>query len=418
MAIKVTKKNSEIAKGAGTAAREAVKDAKALEELKAKELQEREAQGMEQNEQKSRKAFKPVQRNHNKIVGNKTDLIVLPAGNGIHLYPEDELKEMVWNSANNVLYGISYKNLNVRNLHFGWVRFEDKIIPSYDLSVIEKDGKYAVVPNSMENVVIPVEELKPHHLDHKQYGFSGTTDFTPSEYLGWDGLYIVPGTGLQYVSDVTTYNVKDLNNLKLTRAVISKGVTNTYAIYYFRNKDNDSVDIALPNLIGVSDIFGSGIEEAVEFNYEFTEGDIDPMNFNYLKEAIGGQTFYIPREMVSQAKAICNAIESDSVTLSQLKKLSHILKIKFTVVPEEYVSQTVLIKLPKVNDTNKEIYQTTDMTQNEYKLLSEGGMEVPVGAYGFAELYAAFNSGKYETKDAQYLVDLLRRYTALDENNK
>ena len=228
----------------------------------------------------------------------------------------------------------------------------------------------------------------------------------------------MPGTGLQYVSDVTTYNVKDLNNLKLTRTVISKGVVNTYAIYYFRNKDNDLVDISLPNLIGVSDIFGSGIEEAVEFNYEFTEGDIDPMNFNYLKEAIGGQTFYIPREMVSQAKAICNAIESDSVTLSQLKKLSHILKIKFTVVPEEYVSQTVLIKLPKVNDANKEIYQTTDMTQNEYKLLSEGGMEVPVGAYGFAELYAAFNSGKYETKDVQYLVDLLRRYTALDENNK
>ena len=36
----MTKKNSEIAKGAGTAAREAVKDAKALEEKKQKKLQE------------------------------------------------------------------------------------------------------------------------------------------------------------------------------------------------------------------------------------------------------------------------------------------------------------------------------------------------------------------------------------------
>ena len=147
MTIRMTKKNSEIAKGAGTAAREAVKDAKALEEKKQKELQEKEAQVIKQGEHKSHKAFKQIQRN--KIVGNRTDLVVLPAGNGIHLYPEDELKDMVWNSANNVLYGISYKNLNVRNLHFGWVSFEDKIIPSYDLSVIEKDGKYSVVPNSM-----------------------------------------------------------------------------------------------------------------------------------------------------------------------------------------------------------------------------------------------------------------------------
>ena len=416
MAIKVTKKNSEIAKGAGTAAREAVKDAKALEEQKAKELQEREAQVIKQNEQKPHKSFKPVSKIKNQY--NQTDLIVLPTMNSVKLYPENELKEAVWRLSQNCVPAITFKQFNVRDTHFGWVAYGDKVIPSYDISVVERDGKFYAIPNSVENVVIPVEELKPVHLHHKQFGFAGTSDFTISEYLGWDGIYIVPGTGLQYASDTITYSVKDLSNIKLSRTVIDRGFPEIYMIYYFRNKDNDLVDISLPNLIGVSDIFGNGIEEAVEFSYDFTEGDIDPMNFNYLKEAIGGQTFYIPREMVSQAKAICNAIESDSVTLSQLKKLSHILKVKFTVVPEEYVSGTALIKLPKVHDNNKEIYQATDMTENEYKLLSEGGMEVPIGAYGFAELYAAFESGNYESKDVQYLVDLLRRYTALDENNK
>lgn len=420
MAIKVTKKNSEIAKGAGTAAREAVKDAKALEELKAKELQERENVILFENKKPKSNDAERTLRKQKDNFGELTSLVVVPnvdIGKGVRLIPEQDLKDIVWNGAPHLVLESKYKDFDVRKVCFGWVAHRDALYPSYDLSVYSKDGKHYVKSNTEEGMAIPIEELSSVQILSKMSGISHPDKFDIENTLSWNGVNIVPGSGLKFVSDLIHHNVIDLSNLKLARNYVANNKITSYLVYNIAS-GNDISEYRLSELMGVSDIFGGNIDEYVEFDYTFTEGDIDPMNFNYLKEAISGQTFYIPREMVSQAKAICNAIESDSVTLSQLKKLSHILKVKFTVVPEEYVSDTALIKLPEVNEGNKEIYQATDMTQNEYKLLSEGGMEVPVGAYGFAELYAAFSSGNYEAKDVQYLVDLLRRYTALDENNK
>lgn len=419
MTIRMTKKNSEIAKGAGTAAREAVKDAKALEEKKQKELQERENEILFENKKpKSNDAERTIRKQKDNF-GELTSLVVVPnvdSGKGVHLIPEKDLKDIVWNNSSHLVLESKYKDFDVRKVCFGWVAHKDTLYPSYDLSVYSKGGKNYVKSNTEEGIAIPVEELSSVQIHSNMMGITYPDEFDISNTLSWNGINIVPGNGLKFVSDLIHHNVVDLSNLKLSRDYTSSNKISSYVIYNIAS-GNDISEYRLSELMGVSDIFGGNVDEYVEFNYVFTEGDIDPMNFNYLKEAIGGQTFYIPREMVSQAKAICNAIESDSVTLSQLKKLSHILKIKFTVVPEEYVSGTALIKLPKVNDGNKERYEATDMTQNEYKLLSEGGMEVPIGAYGFAELYAAFESGNYESKDVQYLVDLLRRYTALDENN-
>ena len=420
MAIKVTKKNSEIAKGAGTAAREAVKDAKALEEIKAKKLQERENVILFENKKpKSNNAERTLRKQKDNF-GELTSLVVVPnvdISKGVRLIPEQDLKDIVWNGAPHLVLESKYKDFDVRKVCFGWVAHRDALYPSYDLSVYSKDGKHYVKSNTEEGIAIPIEELSSVQILSKMSGISHPDKFDIENTLSWNGVNIIPGSGLKFVSDLIHHNVIDLSNLKLARNYVANNKITSYLVYNIAS-GNDISEYRLSELMGVSDIFGGNIDEYVEFDYTFTEGDIDPMNFNYLKEAISGQTFYIPREMVSQAKAICNAIESDSVTLSQLKKLSHILKVKFTVVPEEYVSDTALIKLPEVNEGNKEIYQATDMTQNEYKLLSEGGMEVPVGAYGFAELYAAFSSGNYEAKDVQYLVDLLRRYTALDENNK
>lgn len=420
MAIKVTKKNSEIAKGAGTAAREAVKDAKALEELKAKELQERENTILFENKKPKNSDAERILRKQKDNFGELTSLVVVPSvdnGKSVRLIPEQDLKDIVWNSAPHLVLESKYKEFDVRKVCFGWVAHKDALYPSYDLSVYSKNGKHYVKSNTEEGIAIPVEELNSVQILSKMSGISHPDKFDIENTLSWNGINIIPGNGLKFVSDLIHHNVIDLSNLKLARNYVNSSKITSYLIYNIAS-GNDISEYRLSELMGVSDIFGGNVDEYVEFDYTFTEGDIDPMNFNYLKEAISGQTFYIPREMVSQAKAICNAIESDSVTLSQLKKLSHILKVKFTVVPEEYVSDTALIKLPEVNESNKEIYQATDMTQNEYKLLSEGGMEVPVGAYGFSELYAAFSSGKYEAKDVQYLIDLLRRYTALDENNK
>lgn len=420
MAIKVTKKNSEIAKGAGTAAREAVKDAKALKELKAKELQERENVILFENKKPKSNDAERTLRKQKDNFGDLTSLVVVPnvdIGKGVRLIPEQDLKDIVWNGAPHLVLESKYKDFDVRKVCFGWVAHRDALYPSYDLSVYSKDGKHYVKSNTEEGMAIPIEELSSVQILSKMSGISHPDKFDIENTLSWNGVNIVPGSGLKFVSDLIHHNVIDLSNLKLARNYVANNKITSYLVYNIAS-GNDISEYRLSELMGVSDIFGGNVDEYVEFDYTFTEGDIDPMNFNYLKEAISGQTFYIPREMVSQAKAICNAIESDSVTLSQLKKLSHILKVKFTVVPEEYVSDTALIKLPEANEGNKEIYQATDMTQNEYKLLSEGGMEVPVGAYGFAELYAAFSSGNYEAKDVQYLVDLLRRYTALDENNK
>ena len=419
MTIRMTKKNSEIAKGAGTAAREAVKDAKALEEKKQKELHERENEILFENKKpKSNDAERTIRKQKDNF-GELTSLVVVPSvdnGKAVRLIPEQDLKDIVWNSAPHLVLESKYKEFDLRKVCFGWVAYKDALYPSYDLSVYNKGGKHYAKSNTEEGIAIPVEELSSVQILSNMSGISHPDKFDIENTLSWNGVNIIPGNGLKFVSDLVHHNVIDLSNLKLARNYVNSSKISSYLIYNIAS-GNDISEYRLSELMGVSDIFGGDIDEYVEFNYVFTEGDMDPMNFNYLKEAIGGQTFYIPREMVSQAKAICNAIESDSVTLSQLKKLSHILKVKFTVVPEEYVSGTALIKLPKVNDGNKERYEATDMTQNEYKLLSEGGMEVPIGAYGFAELYAAFESGNYESKDVQYLVDLLRRYTALDENN-
>nr|DAY43303.1 MAG TPA: hypothetical protein [Caudoviricetes sp.] len=419
MTIRMTKKNSEIAKGAGTAAREAVKDAKALEEKKQKELQERENEILFENKKpKSNDAERTIRKQKDNF-GELTSLVVVPnvdSGKDVHLIPEQDLKDIVWNNSSHLVLESKYKDFDVRKVCFGWVAYKDALYPSYDLSVYSKDGKHYAKSNTEEGIAIPIEELSSVQIHSSKMGITYPDEFDISNTLSWNGVNIVPGNGLKFVSDLIHHNVIDLSNLKLSRDYTSSNKISSYVIYNIAS-GNDISEYRLSELMGVSDIFGGDIDEYVEFNYVFTEGDMDPMNFNYIKEAISGQTFYVPREMVSQAKAICNAIESDSVTLSQLKKLSHILKVKFTVVPEEYVSGTALIKLPKVNDGNKERYEATDMTQNEYKLLSEGGMEVPIGAYGFAELYAAFESGNYESKDVQYLVDLLRRYTALDENN-
>ena len=419
MTIRMTKKNAEIAKGAGTAAREAVKDAKALEEKKQKELQERENEILFENKKPKSNDAERIIRKQKDNFGELTSLVIVPnvdSGKAVHLIPEQDLKDIVWNNSSHLVLESKYKDFDVRKVCFGWVAHKDTLYPSYDLSVYSKDGKHYAKSNTEEGIAIPIEELSSVQIHSSKMGITYPDEFDISNTLSWNGVNIVPGNGLKFVSDLIHHNVVDLSNLKLSRDYTSSNKISSYVIYNIAS-GNDISEYRLSELMGVSDIFGGDIDEYVEFNYVFTEGDIDPMNFNYLKEAIGGQTFYIPREMVSQAKAICNAIESDSVTLSQLKKLSHILKVKFTVVPEEYVSGTALIKLPKVDDGNKERYEATDMTQNEYKLLSEGGMEVPIGAYGFAELYAAFESGNYESKDVQYLVDLLRRYTALDENN-
>ena len=100
------------------------------------------------------------------------------------------------------------------------------------------------------------------------------------------------------------------------------------------------------------------------------------------------------------------------MTLSQLRKLSDILKIRFDVVVSEDVRNKVKFLLPPLTEKNKAIYEMTDMTEEEYGILTKG-IEISEGIYGFADLVAAFESGNYDIKDVQFILDKFRESATL-----
>ena len=131
-----------------------------------------------------------------------------------------------------------------------------------------------------------------------------------------------------------------------------------------------------------------------------------------MKEFIHGREFAIPHEFATQAKTICNAIETGAVTLSQLRKLSDILKIRFDVVVSENIRNKAKFVLPLLNERNKGIYEMTDMTEEEYNILSNG-IEISEGIYGFEDLVSAFKSDNYDIKDVQFILDKFRELATL-----
>ena len=166
------------------------------------------------------------------------------------------------------------------------------------------------------------------------------------------------------------------------------------------------------NMIGFSNVLLDGAQELVKFVYEFTPAETSNVSLEFVKEFIHGKEFAIPHELATQAKTICNAIETGAVTLSQLRKLSDILKIRFDVVVSEDVRNKVKFLLPPLTEKNKAIYEMTDMTEEEYGILTKG-IEISEGIYGFADLVAAFESGNYDIKDVQFILDKFRESATL-----
>ena len=411
--MKLNVKDERIAQGGGSAAKAAIQDSKEIKKKMKEEYDKKNEEIILDNTSTKEQVEKKEKEVHKVDSTNfqETDKVITVTFDGVHLKDVDTVKEAMLNSSE--LYGYITKKVNPKNFLFGWVKYKDFILPTYDLDILynTKSKKYYAYSNKYEDLV-PVEDLKPVVLNHYSYGESVTVNFDISKYLKFDGVFFVPGTGLKFATDVTNFSLIDMTQLYLRRTRLDKDIIVHFFVPVEETEENQKAIPLITNLTGYRNDIASGVADLVKFTYEFTPADKSNVTLEFVKEFIHGKEFAIPHELVTQAKTICNAIETGAVTLSQLRKLSDILKIRFDVVVSEDIRNKIIFTLPSMTDKNKAIYEMTDMTEDEYNILTKG-IEISEGIYGFEDLVAAFESGNYDTKDVQFVLDKFREVTTL-----
>lgn len=407
------KKDERFTQGSGTAAKAAIKDSKEIKEKMKAEYDKKNEEVILDNTSVKEKVEKKEKVSHKVDLSNfqETGKMVTVTFDEVHLKDIDSVKEAMLNSSE--LYGYITKKVNPKNFLFGWVKYKEFILPTYDLEVVydTKNKKYFVYSNKYEDLV-PFEDLKPVVLNHYSYGESVAVNFEVFKYLKFDGVFFVPGTGLKLATDTTNFNLIDMTQFYLRRAPIGKGMIVHFFVPVEETEENSKYIPVITNITGYRNDISSGVADLVKFVYEFTPAETSNVSLEFVKEFIHGKEFAIPHELATQAKTICNAIETGAVTLSQLRKLSDILKIRFDVVVSEDVRNKVKFLLPPLTEKNKAIYEMTDMTEEEYGILTKG-IEISEGIYGFADLVAAFESGNYDIKDVQFILDKFRESATL-----
>ena len=414
--MKLNVKDERIAQGGGSAARAAIKDSKEMEERKKKEYHEKNEEIILNDTSTKKQAEKKEKEkvNQNKIDLShftETDKMITVTFDNVHIKDIDVVKNAMLNSSD--LYGYITKKVNPKNFLFGWVKYKDFVLPSYDLEVLYNthDKKYYVYSNKYEDLV-PFEELKPVVLNHYSYGESVTVNFDIYKYLKFDGVFFVPGTGLKFATDVTNFNLIDMSQLYLRRARLASDIIVHFFVPVEETEENQKSIPLITNLTGYRNDISSGVSDLIKFTYEFTPSEISNFSTEFVKQYINGKEFAVPHELVTQAKTICNAIEANNVTAKQLEKLADILKIRFDVVVSEEIRNKIKFLLPPLTEKNKAIYEMTDMTEEEYNILVKG-IEISEGVYGFDELVSAFASGNYDIKDVQFILDKFREVATL-----
>lgn len=412
MKLKV-KKSEVLTQGTGTAAKAAMRDVKEAEEAKKKEYEkEVEEVVLKPISAAEQKARRDIKVNKQDLASyQETDKMITVTFDGVHLNDEDTVRNAMLNSPD--LYGYITKKVNPRNYLFGWVKYKDFILPTYDLEVVydTKHKKYLAYSQKYADYV-PVDELQPVVLNHYSYGESVTVNFDIYKYLKFDGVFFTPGTGLKFATDVTSFGLIDMSQLYLRRAQLAKNIIVHFFVPVEETEENQKAIPLITNLTGYRNDISGGVTDLVKFTYEFSPSEISNFSTQYVKEFIGAREFAIPHELVTQAKTICNAIEANNVTAKQLEKLADILKIRFDVVVSEEIRHSIKFNLPVLTEKNKAIYEMTDMTEEEYNMLVNG-IEVSEGVYGFDELVSAFKSGNYDTKDVQFILDKFRESVTL-----
>ena len=407
------KKDERFTQGSGTAAKAAIKDSKEIKEKMKAEYDKKNEEVILDNTSAKEKVEKKEKISHKVDLSNfqETDKMVTVTFDKVHLKDIDDVKEAMLNSSE--LYGYITKKVNPKNFLFGWVKYKEFILPTYDLEVVydTKNKKYFAYSNKYEDLV-PVDDLKPVVLNHYSYGESVAVNFDIFKYLKFDGVFFVPGTGLKLATDTTNFSLIDMTQFYLRRAPIGKGMIVHFFVPIEETEENSKYIPVITNITGYRNDISSGVADLVKFVYEFTPAETSNVSLEFVKEFIHGKEFAIPHELATQAKTICNAIETGAVTLSQLRKLSDILKIRFDVVVSEDVRNKVKFLLPPLTEKNKAIYEMTDMTEEEYGILTKG-IEISEGIYGFADLVAAFESGNYDIKDVQFILDKFRESATL-----
>lgn len=407
------KKDERFTRGSGTAAKAAIKDSKEIKEKMKAEYDKKNEEVILDNTSTKEKVEKKERVSHKVDLSNfqETGKMVTVTFDEVHLKDIDSVKEAMLNSSE--LYGYITKKVNPKNFLFGWVKYKEFILPTYDLEVVydTKNKKYFVYSNKYEDLV-PFEDLKPVVLNHYSYGESVAVNFDIFKYLKFDGVFFVPGTGLKLATDTTNFSLIDMTQFYLRRAPIGKGMIVHFFVPVEETEENSKYIPVITNITGYRNDISSGVVDLVKFVYEFTPAETSNVSLEFVKEFIHGKEFAIPHELATQAKTICNAIETGAVTLSQLRKLSDILKIRFDVVVSEDVRNKVKFLLPPLTEKNKAIYEMTDMTEEEYGILTKG-IEISEGIYGFADLVAAFESGNYDIKDVQFILDKFRESATL-----
>ena len=415
MKLKVGK-DERFTKGAGTAAKAAIQDVKEVEEAKKKkyekEVEEVVLSGPKVKAKDGAKAKPDTQQNYQKDY-EVLDEIVIPHiyDKGVSILSSSEVHYLLLQKGNEHTKALVKAAPDVTEFLYGWVKIGEVILPSYDLKVIQskKTGEKFIVSESYDNNIININDMESVHLN-SNFGASEIVTFDIPKYIKWDGINFVPGTGLAYGTDRKNYNVLDLSTIGLVRCPIGKNYE--YQIYIFGSTDKIVPTMQFKNMIGFSNVLVDGAQELVKFTYEFTPAEESNVSVEFVKDFIHGKEFNIPHELVTQAKTICNSIETGGVTLSQLRKLADILKIKFDVIVSEDVRPKVVFTLPVMTEKNKAIYEMTDMTEEEYNILVNG-IEISEGIYGFDELVSAFKSGNYDTKDVQFILDKFRESVKL-----
>lgn len=411
-----SKKSEVLTQGTGTAAKAAIRDVKEAQEAKKKEY-EKEVEEVVLNGSKTKakdvaKAKPDSQQNYQRDY-EVLDEIVVPHifDKGVSILSSSEVHYLLSQKGNEHTKALVKAVPDVTEFLYGWVKVGEVVLPSYDLKVIQskKTGEKFIVSESYDNNIININDVESVHLN-SNFGASETATFDIPKYIKWDGINFVPGTGLAYGTDRKNYNVLDLSTIGLVRCPIGKNYE--YQIYIFGSMDKIVPTMQFKNIIGFSNVLVDGAQELVKFTYEFTPAEESNVSVEFVKDFIHGKEFNIPHELVTQAKTICNSIETGGVTLSQLRKLADILKIKFDVIVSEDVRPKVTFTLPAMTEKNKAIYEMTDMTEEEYNILVNG-IEVSEGIYGFNELVSAFESGNYDTKDVQFILDKFRESVKL-----
>lgn len=409
------KKDERFTQGSGTAAKAAIKDSKEIKEKMKAEYDKKNEEVILDNTSAKEKVEKKEKEkvSHKVDLSNfqETDKMITVTFDNVHLKDIDDVKEAMLNSSE--LYGYITKKVNPKNFLFGWVKYKEFILPTYDLEVVydTKNKKYFAYSNKYEDLV-PVDDLKPVVLNHYSYGESVAVNFDVFKYLKFDGVFFVPGTGLKLATDTTNFSLIDMTQFYLRRAPIGKGMIVHFFVPVEETEENSKYIPVITNITGYRNDISSGVADLVKFVYEFTPAETSNVSLEFVKEFIHGKEFAIPHELATQAKTICNAIETGAITLSQLRKLSDILKIRFDVVVSEDVRNKVKFLLPPLTEKNKAIYEMTDMTEEEYGILTKG-IEISEGIYGFADLVAAFESGNYDIKDVQFILDKFRESATL-----